>query len=123
VKLPFVILPRAVYDDLRRDAADERLRTKRLLKLIVRMKVSGSMLTRTPTALRVERKEPSAIDRAIQSSRWASRPGVLAKLYEYVDKARRNGVTEEAIEETLRTWDQRGAASDDDDNDTIALVG
>jgi hypothetical protein len=116
---------RTAYEDVREQLRDERDRTKKLTRIICRMKVNGGTLPRVPAGVRLPPHEPDPFERAIDENRHASRPQVRRALSAFVEREREKGTDAQLILRRLRTWDSVNAANtaaDDDDEDTIAVV-
>lgn len=131
MKLPFVILPRDVYEHLLKTNVDERDRTRRLLKLVTKLKLNGAILPRTPittypsSAVDPRSTEEKQIDDAIESHKYANRPGIRTALRTYVERSRRDNIPAARIIHTLQNWSNLTAPSADDvaddDDDLIAI--
>ena len=116
MKFPFVILPRRVYDDLMADRQQDRTDKRRMLRTIVKMKVSGGIIPRSPS-MKVVPREPDPIEKAIDENKHArSNPRIRAALMKYADREREKNTPLAEIERVLRTWSDPNARGDDDDD-------
>lgn len=126
MKLPFVILPRGVYEDLLKSQEFERTRAGKLTRTLVRMKVNGAILPRSALAARGGQLPPRAVDRLqdiVDSNKHAkANPAVKRALQTYLDTARANHADESDIERRLRTWHVPRDTDDDAVDDDLIEV-
>jgi hypothetical protein len=128
MKFPFIILPRAVYDQMVRQADERDAANRRLTRTIVKMKVAGGSIPRATQGMRLQPAEPDPIDQAIAENKHAAaRPAVRKALQDYADRERKKGTRPERILEAINKWSAPPAEDDEDDSDpndddTIALV-
>lgn len=113
----------STVDYERQRTTDERARYDRLLDTVLAMKPQGAIVVGGLNGPRpMEPRQSTAIERAIDSSKYARNPAVRAKLQAYAEKALAAGETEKEIVRVLTSWDTVTTNEQPDDDDTIALV-
>lgn len=130
MKFPFVFMSRTVYDQMVKDSADERERTARLTRIIVKMKVAGGSIPRALSAGRLPPRELTEfeidVQRAIDRNPHANRPGFRGQMATFVERALADGIDQKRILTKLRTWhlvtNADGAEPEVTDDDVIPLV-
>lgn len=126
MKLPFVLVPRVVFDQMVKANDEERERTRRLTKTIVQMKVAGGTVQRAALGGRLPPRQVSEFDQqvadAIESNKHSRRPGFAAAQMGFVERELAKGTDKDKILDRLRNWSRVDRSVKDDDNDTIAIV-
>lgn len=129
MKLPFLLVPRSVYDDLRADLAAKDVRVKELTDTLLDLKLQGAQVIRRLThaghGLRLDAKPVSAIEQAIDDDRRCQTdPQLRARMLTWADRQlATQTMSEEQVLATLRTWSSPTAGGDVDDDELLREVG
>jgi DNA invertase Pin-like site-specific DNA recombinase len=126
-------IPRDVHDrivsDLREQLRDERERSRRQMRTIIRMKVAGGSIPRALSGIALPPKPLTEIEQAILDALDANpktkRPGELRNRHRaYAERTLARDASDTTLRRVLnelRTWGKVDDATEDDD-DVIAVT-
>lgn len=119
-----------IVDDLRAQLRDERDRSRRQMRTIIRMKVAGGSIPRALSGLRlpprVQTPIEEAISAALDTNPRTRRPGELRNRHRSwaereIEKDPANDRNTKRVLTKLRTWGVVDENDGDDDDDYIAV--
>lgn len=129
---PYLLIPRTVYDDGRRDLERANERIKELEQLLLDLKLDGAQIVAyNPEFRRAKRekdRQVDVIDEAIASHPKCQRfPALARKWRAWADRLiEARGDTPEVrafAVQRIRTWDQITGVEDDDEDDADRKMG
>lgn len=129
MKLPFLILPRTVYDDQRRDLEAAWKRVDELQQIVFDLKLEGAQIVRTHPELfkrRLEKKDVDLIDVALDENPKCRRNHALRRrMREWADLELQAGRTTAYVLERIGNWDRIDAAAaeaEDEEDRRMGLI-
>lgn len=121
MKIPFLVLPRTVYDDGRRDLLAAHERIKELEQLLLDMKLDGAQIVRANPAYRKAHREKvvDPIDAAIaENPKCRMNPMLARGMRTWADQIIAEGEHDQDwILGRIRNWDRISTATSSDDED------
>lgn len=127
MKLPFLILPRTVYEDLRGDLEAALKREAALHQLLLDMKLDGAQVIRhNPDFRRAQReKEVDPIDEALEENpKYRMNPVLKRRMRLWADEQLADPrKSRDVVLDRIRNWDRVNPSSVDEQDDEDANLG